>query len=135
MILLLLRRWYPPGHGDFYLSFNNSGLLKKFVDEGRDYCFISNVDNLGATVDLNILNFILHPQPGQPKAEFLMEVTDKTKADVKGGTLIRYQNHLRLLEIAQVSKEHVEEFKSVKTFKIFNTNNLWISLPGTAIQF
>ncbi len=104
--------------------------MKKFVDEGRDYCFISNVDNLGATVDLNILNFLLHPEAGHQKAEFLMEVTDKTKADVKGGTLIHYKNHLRLLEIAQVSKEHVDEFKSVKTFKIFNTNNLWISLPG-----
>jgi UTP--glucose-1-phosphate uridylyltransferase len=59
-----------------------------------------------------------------------MEVTDKTKADVKGGTLMQYQNHLRLLEIAQVPKDHVEEFKSVKTFKFFNTNNLWINLPG-----
>jgi len=122
--------WYPPGHGDFYLSFNNSGLLKKFVDEGRDYCFISNVDNLGATVDLNILNFLLHPTAGSPKVEFLMELTDKTKADVKGGTLIHYKNHLRLLEIAQVPKQHVDDFKSVKKFKIFNTNNLWISLQG-----
>jgi UDP-N-acetylglucosamine pyrophosphorylase len=26
-------RWYPPGHGDFYESFYNSGLLKKFIDE------------------------------------------------------------------------------------------------------
>ncbi len=58
-----------------------------------------------------------------------MEVTDKTRADVKGGTLIRTQNSsLRLLEIAQVPKEHVEEFKSVKKFKIFNTNNIWINL-------
>lgn len=45
-------------------------------------------------------------------AEFLMEVTDKTKADVKGGTLIDYEGSIRLLEIAQVSSEHTEEFKS-----------------------
>ncbi|ODN02222.1 UTP--glucose-1-phosphate uridylyltransferase [Orchesella cincta] len=122
--------WYPPGHGDYYLSFYNSGLLKRFVDEGREYCFISNVDNLGATVDLNILNMLLHPSPGHQKAEFVMEVTDKTKADVKGGTLIQSENHLRLLEIAQVPKDHVEDFKSVKKFKIFNTNNLWINLPA-----
>lgn len=57
-----------------------------------------------------------------------MEVTDKTHADVKGGTLIQYEGHIRLLEIAQVPKAHVEEFKSVKKFKIFNTNNLWINL-------
>lgn len=45
-------------------------------------------------------------------AEFLMEVTDKTKADVKGGTLIDYEGSMRLLEIAQVPSEHVEDFKS-----------------------
>jgi UTP--glucose-1-phosphate uridylyltransferase len=39
-------------------------------------------------------------------AEFLMEVTDKTKADIKGGTLIDYEGTIRLLEIAQVPSEH-----------------------------
>jgi len=121
-------RWYPPGHGDFYLSFYNSGLLEAFLKEGREFCFISNVDNLGATVDLNILSLLLEGDAN--KASFVMEVTDKTKADVKGGTLMQYENHLRLLEIAQVPKDHVEDFKSVKTFKFFNTNNLWINLPG-----
>ena len=59
-----------------------------------------------------------------------MEVTDKTRADVKGGTLIIYDNKMSLLEIAQVPKEHVDEFKSVKKFKIFNTNNLWVNLES-----
>lgn len=27
-------------------------------------------------------------------------------------------------------KEHVDDFTSVKTFKFFNTNNLWIKLDG-----
>ena len=47
---------------------------------------------------------------------------------MQGGTLIEYEGKLRLLEIAQVPKAHVDEFKSVSKFKIFNTNNLWISL-------
>ena len=64
------------------------------------------------------------------QAEFIMEVTDKTKADVKGGTLIDYEGNIQLLEIAQVPSEHVEDFKSVRKFKIFNTNNLWINLKG-----
>jgi UDP-N-acetylglucosamine pyrophosphorylase len=64
------------------------------------------------------------------KAEFLMEVTDKTRADVKGGTLIDYDGRVRLLEIAQVPPEHVDDFKSVKKFQIFNTNNIWISLKA-----
>jgi len=78
---------------------------------------------LGAVVDLNILQHMIDSQ-----AEFLMEVTDKTKADVKGGTLIDYEGTIRLLEIAQVPNDHVEDFKSVRKFKIFNTNNLWLNL-------
>ena len=41
-----------------------------------------------------------------------------------------FQNHLRLLEVAQVPKDNIEDFKSVKKFNVFNTNNLWISLPA-----
>ncbi|XP_015236430.1 UTP--glucose-1-phosphate uridylyltransferase-like isoform X1 [Cyprinodon tularosa] len=121
--------WYPPGHGDIYASFCNSGVLDKLLAEGREYIFVSNIDNLGATVDLFILHHLMS-QPADRRCEFIMEVTDKTRADVKGGTLIQYEDHLRLLEIAQVPKAHVDEFKSVTKFKIFNTNNLWISLPA-----
>ena len=76
------------------------------------------------SVDESILQHMIDSQ-----AEFLMEVTDKTKADIKarhliiplrsllilsiqGGTLIDYEGSIRLLEIAQVPSEHVEEFKS-----------------------
>lgn len=121
--------WYPPGHGDIYASFYNSGLLDQLISEGKEYIFVSNIDNLGATVDLHILSHLMS-QPADKRCEFVMEVTDKTRADVKGGTLIQYDNKLRLLEIAQVPKAHVDEFKSVTKFKIFNTNNLWISLPA-----
>ena len=68
--------------------------------------------------------------PLQENHEFIMEVTDKTRADVKGGTLIQYGGKLRLLEVAQVAPEHLEDFKSIKKFNVFNTNNLWINLPG-----
>uniref|UniRef100_A0A914YHX9 UTP--glucose-1-phosphate uridylyltransferase n=1 Tax=Panagrolaimus superbus TaxID=310955 RepID=A0A914YHX9_9BILA len=119
--------YYPPGHGNFYEAFYNSGLLQKFIDQGKEYIFLSNIDNLGATVDLNILNYIVN---GSQKPEFVMEVTDKTRADVKGGTLIQYQSKLTLLEIAQVPKDYVDEFKSISKFRIFNTNNLWGNLAA-----
>lgn len=57
-------------------------------------------------------------------------MTDKTKADVKGGTLINYEGTVRLLEIAQVPSEHVEDFKSVRKFKYFNTNSIYINLKA-----
>ena len=50
----------------------------------------------------------------------------------QGGTLIDYEGSVRLLEVAQVPNEHIEDFKSVRKFKIFNTNNLWINLKGAS---
>ncbi|CAI2178899.1 553_t:CDS:2 [Funneliformis geosporum] len=120
-----ISQWYPPGHGDLFESMCNSGILDQLLADGKEYIFVSNVDNLGAVVDLNILQYMVDSD-----AEFLMEVTDKTKADIKGGTLIDYEGTIRLLEVAQVPAEHMEEFKSIKKFRIFNTNNLWINLKA-----
>ena len=89
---LYIQAWYPPGHGDFYESFSNSGLLDEFVRAGKKYCFVSNIDNLGATVDLNILHMVI-----RQNKEFVMEVTDKTRADVKGGTLIQVSSKSKML--------------------------------------
>jgi UTP--glucose-1-phosphate uridylyltransferase len=115
--------WYPPGHGDVFESLYNSGILDKLIERGIEIIFLSNADNLGAVVDLRILQHMV-----DTKAEYIMELTDKTKADVKGGTIIDYEGSVRLLEIAQVPKEHVNEFKSIKKFKYFNTNNIWMNL-------
>ncbi|CAN7112980.1 unnamed protein product [Brassica rapa subsp. narinosa] len=111
--------WYPPGHGDVFPSLMNSGKLDAFLSQGKEYVFVANSDNLGAIVDLTILKHLI-----QNKNEYCMEVTPKTLADVKGGTLISYEGKVQLLEIAQVPDEHVNEFKSIEKFKIFNTNNL-----------
>jgi len=117
--------WYPPGHGDVYRALANSGLLEQLLKEGREYIFISNIDNLGATVDFNILRYMQ-----ESHTDFIMEVTDKTRSDIKGGTLIEYEGKAKLFEIAQCPPQYVDEFKSIKKFKIFNTNNLWCSLKS-----
>ncbi|CAN8269832.1 unnamed protein product [Cochlearia groenlandica] len=116
---------YPPGHGDVFPSLMNSGQLDAFLSQGKEYVFVANSDNLGAVVDLKILKHLI-----QNKNEYCMEVTPKTLADVKGGTLISYEGKVQLLEIAQVPDEHVNEFKSIEKFKIFNTNNLWVNLKA-----
>ncbi|CAL5368192.1 unnamed protein product [Camellia sinensis] len=115
--------WYPPGHGDVFPSLKNSGKLDALLSQGKEYVFVANSDNLGAVVDLKILNHLI-----RNKNEYCMEVTPKTLADVKGGTLISYDGKVQLLEIAQVPDSHVNEFKSIEKFKIFNTNNLWVNL-------
>lgn len=117
--------WYPPGHGDVYRAFVNSGLCEEMIQQGKEYVFISNIDNLGATVNFDILNYMV-----KEKVDFIMEVTDKTRSDVKGGTLIEYEGKPKLFEIAQCPPSKLDEFKSIKKFKIFNTNNLWVSLKS-----
>lgn len=115
--------WYPPGHGDVFASIYNSGLVDTLLAQGKEYVFVSNVDNLGATVDVNILKMLV-----DTNCEYCMELTDKTRADIKGGTIISYNGKVSLLEVAQVPKKYIEEFKSVTKFKVFNTNNIWLSL-------
>ncbi|KAJ3367032.1 UTP-glucose-1-phosphate uridylyltransferase [Allomyces javanicus] len=117
--------FYPPGHGDLFESLENSGLLDQLIAQGKEWIFVSNVDNLGATVDTRILKHL-----EESNAKFVMEVVNKSKNDLKGGTIIDYDGHVRLLEVAQVPAEHLDDFKSIKMFKIFNTNNLWINLKA-----
>lgn len=93
--------WYPPGHGDIYASFYNSGLLDQLIAQGKEYIFVSNIDNLGATVDLHILHHLVS-QPNGKRCEFVMEVTDKTRADVKvrgGGGSRRFHRWIQTVNL------------------------------------
>ncbi|EEB07097.1 UTP-glucose-1-phosphate uridylyltransferase [Schizosaccharomyces japonicus yFS275] len=119
------KEWYPPGHGDIFDSLIHSGMLDRLLAKGKEYLFVSNIDNLGASVDPQILYHLI-----QTQAEYVMELTEKTKADIRGGTLIHYEGNVRLLEFGQVPSQHIEEFKSDKKFKHFNTNNIWLYLPA-----
>jgi UDP-N-acetylglucosamine pyrophosphorylase len=111
------------GHGEVYRALDKSGVLDVLLAQGREIVFISNVDNLGATVDLNVLYHLISKD-----VDFCMEVTDKTRGDVQGGTLVEYEGKPRLVELSQVPREHEQSFKSLKTFTCFNTNNLWANL-------
>ena len=118
-----LDAWYPPGHGDLYSCLLDKGYIDDLLKEGREYLFISNSDNLGATVDLKILNFIINNE-----IPFLMEVASKTEVDTKGGVLCQNKKQIKLLEIADVPPEHIPEFCGTDKFNFFNTNNIWINL-------
>jgi len=115
--------WVPPGHGDVYESLHRSGLLAKLLESGVRWAFISNLDNLAASLEPWILGLIRSEE-----IEFLMEVTDRTEVDRKGGTLIIRDGHLDLLEIAQVSPSERDRFMDIDRFDVFNTNNIWVDL-------
>ncbi len=38
--------------------------------------------------------------------------------------------YLNMVLSLQVPKDHVDEFKSITKFKVFNTNNLWANLSA-----
>ena len=116
--------WCPPGHGEVYIALATSGMLQALLDQGVEYLFISNVDNLGATLDTAILGYF-----AQQQVPFLMEVTDRTEADKKGGHLARRKDgQLILREVAQCPDEDLAAFQDVTRHKYFNTNNIWVNL-------
>jgi UTP--glucose-1-phosphate uridylyltransferase len=81
-----------PGHGDFPSAIQASGLLDSFLAQGGKYLLFSNVDNLGATVDLAIVGW--HIQQGR---EMTVEVAAKAPGD-KGGAPARVNGKLQLVE-------------------------------------
>jgi UTP--glucose-1-phosphate uridylyltransferase len=119
--------WCPPGHGDIYPALAGSGVLDHLLSAGKLFLFVSNADNLGATLDLAILNYF-----AESGARFLMEVTRRTAADRKGGHLARRRQTGRLLlrESAQCPEEDTPAFQDIDRYRFFNTNNLWIRLDA-----
>jgi len=116
--------WCPPGHGEIYTALVTSGMLTKLLEENIEYAFISNSDNLGAVMDLKILEYF-----AENKFPFLMEVASRTAADKKGGHLAKYSNgQLLLRESAQCPEQDLDEFQNISKHKYFNTNNIWINL-------
>lgn len=117
--------WCPPGHGDIYASLAGSGWLDRLLAEGIVYAFVSNSDNLGATLDPALLGHF-----ARSGAPFLMEVTARTEADKKGGHLAKRRSDGRLIlrESAQCPKADEAAFQDIARHRYFNTNNLWIRL-------
>lgn len=118
--------WCPPGHGDLYPAIRTRGVLRELLAAGFRYAFVSNIDNLGATLDLGLLGFLVAEQ-----LPFLMEVTRRTPMDRKGGHLARSQDgRLLLREVAQCPPEDLEFFQDIQRHCFFNTNNLWLDLEA-----
>ena len=87
--------------------------------------FVSNSDNLGASLDLNILSYF-----AASDAPFMMECCKRTPNDKKGGHLAKRvsDGQLILRESAMCADEDEEAFQDITKHRFFNTNNLWIRL-------
>lgn len=118
------KEWYPPGSGDVFSSLKASGMLDKFIKEGKEYIFISNVENLGAVLDMKILAHVFSTKP-----EFALEVTDRISTDVTGGFLGKVDGKVHLMELSQVPHEKISHF-TPRNYRYWNTNNLWVNLAA-----
>jgi UDP-N-acetylglucosamine pyrophosphorylase len=117
--------WAPPGHGDIYPSLVGSGMLDRLLEDGVHYLFVSNSDNLGATLDLDLMSYF-----AESDKAFLMEVCERTESDKKGGHLAKRKadGRLMLRESAMCPDEDKASFENVTLHRFFNTNNLWVNL-------
>ncbi len=122
--------WCPPGHGDLYAVLATGGTLDRLLADGIRYVFVSNSDNLGATLDPALLTWFAHS--GAP---FMMEVTARTASDRKGGHLAlrpapsgQGGEQFVLRESAQCPETDLEFFQDTTRHRYFNTNNLWLRL-------
>ena len=122
--------WAPPGHGDIYAALIGSGMLDALLERGYEYAFVSNIDNLGAVLEPRILGVM-----ARERLPFVMEVAETTEADRKGGHIARLKRNGRLVlrEKAQVPGGDTS-FGDYRRWRYFNTNTLWIHLPGLAEQ-
>ncbi|MEM9069142.1 MAG: UTP--glucose-1-phosphate uridylyltransferase [Myxococcota bacterium] len=104
---------YAPGHGDLTFALRKAGILERFRAAGGRLLFMSNVDNLTATLDPAIVG--AHLEHGRA---FTAEVAPKMPGD-KGGAPARVD------DVPQI----VEGFRFPPAFDqdripVFNTNTL-----------
>jgi UTP--glucose-1-phosphate uridylyltransferase len=102
---------YAPGHGDLPSALVESGLLATFVARGGQVVMVTNIDNMGGTLDPAVIGF--HLDHGKPVT---CEVVDKLASD-RGGIPAWVDGTLCVLE----------EFRIPPTFdpqtvRVFNTN-------------
>ena len=82
----------PAGHGEAIVALFESGLLDKLIDQGVEYLWFSNIDNLGGTIDPAILGELI-----ESDKQMLTELAEKYTGD-KGGAPALVNGRMQLVE-------------------------------------
>lgn len=104
---------YAPGHGDMSFALRRSGCLKRFRDAGGTTLFMSNVDNLTATLDPAVIG--AHLESGEPMTA---EMAPKVPGD-RGGAPARVDGVLQIVEGFRFPEDFDQD-----AIPVFNTNTL-----------
>ncbi len=106
---------YAPGHGDLTFALRRDGILQAFRDQGGEHLFMSNVDNLAASLDARLVG--LHAKFG---ADVTVEVVSKDPGD-KGGAPAKVDGKPQVVEAFRFP--HAFDQDSIP---VFNTNTFFI---------
>lgn len=115
---------YAPGHGDLSFALRRSGALAKLKAAGVTHIYMSNVDNLAATLEPAIIGAHLGSQ-----AQITVEVADKAKGD-KGGAPARVDGVLQIVEGFRFPSGFDQD-----SIPVFNTNSFVIDLAAIDRDF
>ncbi len=103
---------YATGHGDLTFALRYSGVLERFRAGGGRYLYVSNVDNLGATLEPSVLG--AHIRSG---ASITAEVVRKVPGD-KGGAPARLSGVPQIIEAFRFPAAFDQD-----SLPLFNTNS------------
>jgi UTP--glucose-1-phosphate uridylyltransferase len=101
---------HAPGHGDLPDALRESGLLEAFVKRGGKTILVTNIDNMGGTLDPVVIGF--HLAHGKPVTS---EVVDKLPSD-RGGIPAYVDDTLCVLEEFRIPPRF-----DPSTVRVFNT--------------
>lgn len=117
--------FYGTGHGDLPYCIRNLSAFQEFAQTGKAL-LLSNVDNVLATVDLDILGGFL-----EAKSPIQVEVVDKNPGDV-GGAPLNVDGQAQIVEAFRLADDFDHD-----QIPVFNTNTLWLtpqSLSAETVQ-
>ncbi len=109
---------YATGHGDLVDALRRSGLLERFVANGGKWVWITNIDNLGASVDPVVLGHFI-----ETSTEHAYDVQCEVcrKEGDKGGIPVLAEGKLQVLEEFRLPSDF-----DPTTVNVFNTNTFLV---------
>jgi UTP--glucose-1-phosphate uridylyltransferase len=115
---------HSTGHGDLPEALQLAGVLARLRRAGVRTALVSNVDNVGATIDPAL--YAMHRRSG---AKVSVELVAKATGD-RGGLPVLRDGRLVLAETFRLPGGFPDE-----AFPLFNTNTLWVDLDALEGQY
>ncbi len=116
-----------PGHGDTLGRLRQSGVLSRLIARGVEHILVSNVDNVGASLDPFVLG--AHMEHAEKGAGISVEVVRRAEGDA-GGCIAQLSNG----RPAIVEGFRLPEGTDLSDYPHFNTNTLWLTASAVDVD-